>query len=288
MMTLRTDRLLIEYTLAFNTPFHCGTGIRESLIDRTVVRDSGGYLYVPGSTLKGVLRDRCEQIARFYAQDEAKPGTNTGESKGTDKGTEDTGMRGVPSPHDARAALEGLGKSNPTMITRIFGSQNKPGLLFFDDAYQKNDDKLQYDSPEEHDGQGKGKGKYQGLQVSVSTQVRLDRPTRTAVPGALYTSEFGNNDITFHGTIQGWITCTPIPSDAVDIAGDTGGTPTYSLLLLLAGLRMLERLGGNKSTGKGYCECTIGKIELDGKEVDWQVWLQMLDALAHYDKEGSA
>lgn len=120
-MTPRTDRLLIDYTLAFNTPFHCGTGIRESLIDRTVVRDSDGYLYVPGSTLKGVLRDRCEQIARFYGQTE--PAMNNGTPA-------DTGMQRVPSPHDATAALAGLGKSKPTMITRIFGSQNKPGLLF--------------------------------------------------------------------------------------------------------------------------------------------------------------
>jgi len=264
MMTLRTDRLLIDYTLSFNTLFHCGTGIRESLIDRTVVRDSGGYLYVPGSTLKGVLRERCEQLARFYAQ--AEPG-------------KDTDMQRVPSPHDAAAALQGLGQSKATMITRIFGSQNKPGLLFFDDAYQSEDEQQQYDTPERRNG----KGRYQSLQVSVSTQVRLDRPTRTAVPGALYTSEFGNNDITFHGTIQGWLTCAPIVSD------DTSETtPTYSLLLLLAGLRMLERLGGNKSTGKGYCACTIGNVELNGTKAGWQAWLLMLDALAEYDQEGSA
>lgn len=278
-MTPRTDRLLIDYTLAFNTPFHCGTGIRESLIDRTVVRDSDGYLYVPGSTLKGVLRDRCEQIARFYGQTE--PAMNNGTPA-------DTGMQRVPSPHDATAALAGLGKSKPTMITRIFGSQNKPGLLFFDDAYQSQEEQEQYDSLEEP--MVKGKGKYQSLQVSVSTQVRLDRPTRTAVPGALYTSEFGNNDITFYGTIQGWITCTPIPSDAIDVAGDTGtvGTPTYSLLLLLAGLRMLERLGGNKSTGKGNCICTIGDVKINDANTDWQAWLHMLDALAQYEREGSA
>ena len=266
-MTLRTDRLHIAYTLAFNTPFHCGTGIRESLVDRTIVRDSAGYLYVPGSTLKGVLRDRCEQLARFYAQTEAG---------------KDVGMQGVPSPHDAATALQGLGKSKPTMVTRIFGSQNKPGLLFFDDACQSREDQEQYDSPEEPTV--KGKGKYQGLQVSVSTQVRLDRPTRTAIPGALYTSEFGNNAIIFHGTIQGWITCTPLAAD--DTRSET--TPTYSLLLLLAGLRMLERVGGNKSTGKGYCTCTIGSVKLNGAEAVWQAWLQMLDALAAYEREGNA
>ncbi len=42
------DRIRIEYTLAFATSFHFGTGIREGLVDRTIVRDDGGYLYVPG------------------------------------------------------------------------------------------------------------------------------------------------------------------------------------------------------------------------------------------------
>jgi CRISPR/Cas system CMR subunit Cmr4 (Cas7 group RAMP superfamily) len=267
MMKLKTDRIGIEYKLTFNTPFHCGTGIREVLVDRTVIRDSEGYLYVPGSTLKGVLRERCEQLALFYEQ--AEPGRQS-----------------VHSPHNAKAALLGLGNGRPTMVTRIFGSQNMPGRLFFDDACQSNNDLLQYDSPER-----RGKGGYKSLQVGLSTQVRLHRPTRTAVPGALYTSEFGANDIIFYGTIQGWLTCMPIEPD---ISAKPGGaqqpasTPTYSLLLLLAGLRMVERLGGNKSTGKGYCECEITSVKLHEEETAWPSWLEQLDALANYDREGSA
>src|SRR5258707_4365086 len=149
MMT--NDRLKIEYGLTFATPFHCGTGIREGLIDRTVVRDDGGYLYVPGSTIKGVLRERCEQLERFYERDDVR------------------GQR-VVSPHDTKAALQGLGNNQPSMVTRIFGSQNMPGRLFFDDARQAESDLLQYDSPEPRGGAGK----YTSLQVSVSTQVRLN------------------------------------------------------------------------------------------------------------------
>lgn len=246
---MANDRLKIDYDLTFATPFHCGTGIREGLIDRTVVRDNGGYLYVPGSTIKGILRERCEQLARLYE------------------------LQDIASPHDTRAALRELGKKPTSMVTRIFGSHRFPGRLFFDDARQDERDLWQYDSPE---AEGKG---YKSLQVSVSTQVRLDRPTRTAVPGALYTSEFGASDILFKGTILGWLECTPIASDPA---------PTYSLLLLLAGLRMLERLGGNKSTGKGNCICTIGDVKINDVNTDWQAWLHMLDALAQYEREGSA
>ncbi len=33
---IKLDRIQISYDLKFDTPFHCGTGIREGLIDRTI------------------------------------------------------------------------------------------------------------------------------------------------------------------------------------------------------------------------------------------------------------
>lgn len=263
-MQAQPDRISIIYDLTFSTAFHCGTGIREALIDRTVMRNSGGYLYVPGSTLKGVLRERCEQLARFYKQNKEEE--------------EEEGR--AQSPHDAEAALWGLGKGKPTMVTRIFGSQNRPGRLFFDDAEQTAEEIKEYDSRERG-----GEGKYRDLQVGVYTQVRLDRPTRTAVQGALYSSEFGNSYIPFRGVIQGWLGCETIDSGAGS-SGPSSYTPTYSLLLLLAGLRMIERIGGNKSAGKGHCECAIKQVEINGVEYaedDWKSWLGQIDALGQYD-----
>src|SRR5207302_8273392 len=179
-------------------------------------------------------------------------------------------QQNIASPHDAKAALQGLGTKKPSMITRIFGSQNLPGKLFFEDARQNENDLRQYDSQERHGG----KGKYKGLQVNVSTQVRLDRPTRTAVPGALYTSEFGASDILFKGTILGWIECTAIDSNAMqaETGQPSGVTLTYSLLLLLAGLQMIEWIGGNKSTGKGHCACTITKIVINDSTPETETW----------------
>ena len=260
---MQTDLLKIEYTLTFATPFHFGTGIREGLIDRTVIRDDRGYLYVPGSTLKGTLRERCEQLERFY---EGAQGTGT-----------------VYSPHEADEALLGLGHGNPTMVTRIFGSQNKPGRLFFDDARQSDTDLLQYESRSVSDETGR----YKGLQVEVSTQVRMNRPTHTAVAGALYTSEYGTHDLAFQGVIQGWIECSAI--DAGNQTTRQGVKPTYSLLLLLAGLHMLDAIGGNKSSGKGRCACEIKALMVNGAPIErsaWEAWFEQLDALSKYGKEG--
>lgn len=253
-MANKSDRIHIEYDLTFETLFHCGTGIRTGLIDRTVVRDGNGYLYVPGSTFKGVLRERCEQLARFYSSE-------------------------IDSPHKADAVLQEFGSGTPTMITRIFGSQLSAGKLFFDDARQSESDMRQYDDRE-------GAGTYKSLQVDLYTQVRLARPTRTAVPGALYTSEFGTRDIVFKGTIQGWLACLPInPSlDALFAQADTA--PSYSLLLLLAGMRLVDRLGGNKSTGKGQCQCKITRLQINGREYSealWTTWLEHIDVLSGYN-----
>ena len=270
---MQTDRLQIAYDLTFATPFHFGTGIRVGVIDRTVVRDDNGYLYLPGSTLKGMLRERCEQLERFY-EDE----------KGKEK---------VSSPHEAEVALLGLGHGNPTMVTRVFGSQNRPGRLFFDDARQSEADLLQFESQyqtlqvEEDTQKRLEKGRYKRLQVDVSTQVRMDRLTHTAVPGALYTSEYGTHDLVFKGVIQGWLECTAIDTGNGAMQQET--RPTYSLLLLLAGLRMVDAIGGNKSSGKGRCECHIAGLKINKQDVSittLESWLEQLDALAKYGREG--
>lgn len=251
---MRTDYVQIAYELKFVTPFHFGTGIRSSLIDRTVVRDGDGYIYVPGSTIKGVLRERCEQLARLYIR----------------------GKHSISSPHDESAALAELGRQSPGLITRIFGSQIVPGRLYFDDANLDEQEKRHYDHPNQ-----RIQSKYREMQVDLYTQVRLDRLTRTAVPGALYTSEFGINESVFKGNVQGWLTCTAIDTHEQ--------APTYSLLLLLAGLRMFDRLGGNKSTGKGQCICDITSVTLNTRSIlseVWLAWLEQIGRLADFDREG--
>lgn len=105
----RTDRIQLTYQLTFTTPFHFGTGLRVGLIDRTIIRDHNGYLYVPGSTIKGVLRERCEQLAHLY--EELDPAMD----------------EAIASPHDTKKALWTLSRVNqPTMITCIFGSHSSP------------------------------------------------------------------------------------------------------------------------------------------------------------------
>lgn len=261
-MTTKLDRIQVDYTLQFLTPFHCGTGTRVGLIDRTVARDRKDYLYVPGSTLKGVLREYCEQLSRFFALD--------GQEK-----------EKVTSPHNTRAVVRGQNQAL-SMVTRIFGSQYYPGHLFFDDVLQSQDEIALYHSDSKEDG------RYKEIQVGINTQVRLDRLTRTAIKGALYTSEFGIRNLSFYGTIAGWLECTAIDPDFNECFANKDGdddSPTYSLLLLLAGLNMIECLGGNKSTGKGQCRCEITQVKINKREYpkeNWESWLDHLEALEYF------
>lgn len=244
----------IDYELQFDSPFHFGTGITSGLIDRIVIRDSSGYLYVPASTFKGVLREHCEQLCRFYL-----PNTQ------------------IASPHDTSAALAQFGET-PTPIYRIFGSSLYPGGLHFNDARQQE---------EIHNLYGE-------VQTNIATQARIDRLTRTSANEALYTSEFGTRYLSFEGTIKGLLDCTPIEKLAVPVQDLQPYilTPTYSLLLLLSGLLMVERLGGYKSTGKGQCHCSITNVLLDRykcTQEQWEHWIEQLDVLKDYpsvEKEG--
>jgi hypothetical protein len=82
------------------------------------------------------------------------------------------------------------------------------------------------------------------------------------------------------GKITGWLRCIPI--EEISPQG-----PTYSLLLLLAGLCMLDRLGGNKSTGKGKCRCDVTSVEVGGQaytKEQWQGWFEHLGVLAKYQE----
>ena len=57
----------IDMTISFLSKWHCGSGEGGILADRLVSRDSRNCPYIPGSTLKGVVRDSCEQLSRTLA-----------------------------------------------------------------------------------------------------------------------------------------------------------------------------------------------------------------------------
>ena len=166
------DFMEIQYQIEFNTPFHFGTGLRRDLIDRSVTRDTQDYLYIPGSTMKGVLRERCEQIARLF------------------------GLCAY-SPHETQKAVAGF-CANIEIVDRIFGSRYKPGELYFDNATMVEEDKGFFDSSDIPK-------KYLRLQTETRTQTSISRLLGVVREQALYQSEFGIKSLRFEGSIYGYL-----------------------------------------------------------------------------------
>ena len=234
----------IDYQIEFETPFHFGTGLRRDLLDRSVCRDANGYLYIPGSTLKGVTRERCEQIAHLFNLQ-------------------------VVSPHDKKAAIVSL-KNNIDIVTRIFGSRYKPGELYFDNATMIKTDKDFFDFDSDS---GRVLKHYTHLQTEARTQTSISRLLGTVQEQALFQSEFGIKELCFEGQIYGHLEGFHIDENEW----------SYAFLLLVAGICANDRIGANKSTGMGKYNCQIQKLEFNDVTVAVSDVLDSLSELEYYE-----
>lgn len=226
--------IALHYTLRFGSAFHCGSGLSNGLIDRSVVRNREQYLYIPGSTIKGVIRESCEQIARLYLSTEHK--------------------QAVRDPHNEWQAIEAL-HGQPDIVERLFGSRCYESSLFFDNAVLESESRqLVTDAAE----------RYQHLQCNSRTQTRLSRRTRVVQEHALFTSEFGLSALRFDGAIHGVV--EGIPNDLSDLPGP------FPLFLLIPGVLATTRLGANRSTGMGCCRFDITTLTVGGQSVKYEAY----------------
>jgi CRISPR/Cas system CSM-associated protein Csm3 (group 7 of RAMP superfamily) len=56
--------ITIEYRIKFHTDWHCGSGLAAGAdVDALVIKDKDGLPFVPGKTIKGLLREAVDVIA---------------------------------------------------------------------------------------------------------------------------------------------------------------------------------------------------------------------------------
>lgn len=99
----------LEYRLLTESPLHCGTGLPAGQLDSTVARRRNKPV-IPGSTIKGVLREKCEQIYCMFT------------------------LESVPEPHNRKPTKLEERSKKVNIVDRIFGSCEYPGRFCFDDA----------------------------------------------------------------------------------------------------------------------------------------------------------
>lgn len=239
-----TETIRLGYRLSFLSAFHLGTGRRSGAIHRAVIRDASGYLFVPGSTIKGVLRDRCTQIANLFNPTRDNPHAD--------------GLDAV--------------KQRSQLVDSIFGSLLHTGSLYFDDAALSTADRTLF-TPPDRDAEAKllHQAEFQSWQTEKRTQVSIWRPTGTAQSKRLYNSEYGISGLAFDGRIAGALRSFATLSEP---------PLSYSLILLVAGLLSLDRIGGAKSTGAGQVKTEITELLVGGKAVDPA---EVISALAQFD-----
>ena len=59
----------IKYTIRFFSQWHCGSGTSAGAdVDELVVKDKNGMPYIPGKTLKGLIREAVEDYVAFSSR----------------------------------------------------------------------------------------------------------------------------------------------------------------------------------------------------------------------------
>lgn len=245
-MPIRHERIDLRYRLHFHSAFHFGTGLRAGLVHRAIARRRDGLPFVPGSTLKGVLRDHATQIARLFAAPARTP---------------------HPIGEDDVREFARAGD----IVASIFGSRVQPGGLFFDDAQLCEEDRrlLQTEA-------GDTPARQALAPTETRTQVSMSRRLGTARRGLLFTSEYGLPDLRFEGRIFGALHSVPL-------INDSGRSSEASLLM--AALYSLDRIGGNTSAGAGQVSCAITALTINDtliSEHDWPKYLSGLEELEIY------
>lgn len=230
-----------------------GTGFRRGLIHRTVARDSDGFAYIPASSFKGRVRRACEQLARRFDICVCQP------------------------PRPERMCSDGTGAC---LVCRVFGRPGATSGLHWRDARLSKAYREAFEQDKRaHEKDKRAHEKNKHAQFYARSQVQLSRALGVAAPGKLFTSESTIEDLEFEAAVTGRLQYTPIDDEV------PGG---FEILLLLAGLKLVNTVGGSASRGAGWMSCHLpDQIEIGTTKVSWKDVLKNLEWLEYFDMEAA-
>ena len=60
----------LQYSITFHGDWHCGSGMAAGAeLDALVIKDGRGFPYIPGKTIKGLLREQAEMLVSHIYQE---------------------------------------------------------------------------------------------------------------------------------------------------------------------------------------------------------------------------
>jgi CRISPR/Cas system CSM-associated protein Csm3 (group 7 of RAMP superfamily) len=213
--------LTIDYRLELTAGWHVGSGQERGTIDRAVMLDGRGLPFLPGSSLKGFVREQAERFAGALGL-----------------AWRDTHVApGRPLEH-----FDDLRKS-PFAIERLFGSSYQGGRLYFSDACMP-----EGDLPDHH------------VPALSYPRVAIDRYLGRARDQQLFSTEVSVAPAVLEARIRGYHR----DGELTDFLPQRMARWPIEWALLLAGLLSLDRVGGDKSVGRGACKVTITATAANG------------------------
>lgn len=221
-------RVVLRGSVVLLSGLHVGSGraLGPAASDLPVMRDARGYPFIPGSSLKGVLRSTVEALLRGL-----KPGLACQPLKGDQLCISPNQMeewrQQVVQGHLTWAQLDEKVWQKSCWVCRAFGSPWLASKLYFPD--------LLVSSP------------WAPELLTVRDGVAIDRETETAAAGLKFDFE-----VVPPGTAFGLEVYAENPED-------------YELGMLAVGIDMLNEglafLGGHKSRGLGRVRVEVREIE---------------------------
>jgi len=156
----------------------------------------------------------------------------------------------------------------PCLVCRVFGSPGRGSELHWQDARLTQDYRNVFAGDETT----------RQAQFCTRTQVQLSRALGISAPDHLFTSEFAIENLRFESAITGWLDVTPIAGEEA-----TGG---YELLLLLAGLQLVNTLGSSSSRGAGHSVIHLPRQVTVGEHAtNVEAIFENYDLLNEFDQE---
>lgn len=249
--------------IQMTSDWHVGSGTGRGEIDSEVQRDVDDLPYIPAKSLTGILRDGCEQIALAL-------------DNGDERGKWHNWINFLLG--DQPNLLQGNREEDRVRIE----NEPRPAVVSIRSAYfpkvlrnalstKPLEDRLKWAEQQENFPEAE--------KMQITQRLKIKRQLNNAIafikPSVAIDSERGSaksEALRFEEVVRmGAILTSESSLDFSGYQNITEDQKKVVYALLIAGTKMVERLGGKRRRGNGTCEITI--ID-DTKSSEWLQWLK--------------